>query len=724
MKAFKLFLFIFTINFFTNSFSQPYVFFTKNSPTDPNLYDVYRYNFNDNNIVEFLPNAGNIVYIASDNEWLYYQNRYELEVRKISDTSYHKILLDNIQNVYKVIYVEKKNEFAILFQNIEGQTDINLVNEINCNVVDSIPNLFLDNNNLYLSHNEDNIYYTIYDTLTTHSFLVSYSLNGKVGEFIEIDTLGFNTGNKIICDVENDLVLINYNYPDFSDNNNYYQVYDLNNNKSNISVNYPYRSKGYLSPDGDFFVIQQALWDTTKSTAEDITGKISIYQTSTSNLISSLNLLPNGFIFKFDNYPEDIYYYIDSTKEAYTINVDSLINEQTNSNLTIKLTNSTGSLLTGGYLQYYDSGWKDAVNNGDGTFTVITTRPTVSIRVYYEYASKQADNVPAQNNTYTFQTVNATVQLKNSSGNLMPAPMGDVGTVQYYAGAWRSFGTTVNGVATKELLPINYSFRMSYEYGSQDKQQNLSVDPTVVFQTVNAAVQLKNSLGNLMPAPMGDVGIVQYYAGAWRSFGTTSNGVATKELLPINYSFRMTYEYGSIDKQQNLSFDPTVIFQTVNAAVQLKNSSGNLMPAPMGDVGTVQYYAGAWRSFGTTSNGVAYKELLPINYSFRMTYEFVSKDKQQNLSTNPVLDFNTVLCSVKVSNPLANGNNQPINNAEVKYYSGAWRNFGVTNIDGIATKELLPASLSFRASYGNVSLDKQQDISVNNLVEILLNIAP
>jgi hypothetical protein len=232
---------------------------------------------------------------------------------------------------------------------------------------------------------------------------------------------------------------------------------------------------------------------------------------------------------------------------------------------------------------------------------------------------------------------------------------------------------------------------------------------TYTFQTVNAAVQLKNSLGNLI-----DQGTVQYYSGAWRSFGTTSNGVAYKELLPINYSFRMTYEFGSIDKQQNLSSDPTVIFQTVNAAVQLKNSSGNLI-----DQGTVQYYAGAWRTFGTTLNGVAYRELLPVNYSFRMTLEYVSNDKQQNLNTNPVVDFNTVLCSVKVSKT---STNEPINNAAVKYYSGAWRNLGTTNSDGIATKELLPKNISFRATSGNVSLDKQQDISVNSLVEILLNV--
>jgi hypothetical protein len=398
------------------------------------------------------------------------------------------------------------------------------------------------------------------------------------------------------------------------------------------------------------------------------------------------------------------------TSEAYALlkyNTEYLLKQipeqPNNPNLVVNLKNSLGNQIPASNVMYYEGSWKDAVNNGDGTFTVVTTRPTVSIRVFYEYASQQVDNVPAHNNTYTFKTVNSAVQLKNSLENLI-----DQGTVQYYAGAWRSFGTTTNGVTTKELLPINYSFRMTYEFASIDKQQNLSVDPTVVFQTVNAAVQLKNSLGNLI-----DQGTVQYYAGAWRSFGTTTNGVATKELLPINYSFRMTYEYASIDKQQNLSSDPTVIFQTVNVAVQLKNSLGNLI-----DVGTVQYYAGAWRSFGTTTNGVTTKELLPINYSFRMMHEFLSKDKQHNLSTSNVVDFQTVLCTVKVTN----STNQALNNANVKYYAGAWRNFGVTNTEGITTKELLPQNISFRASYGSASLDKQQDIGVNSLVEILLNV--
>ena len=396
------------------------------------------------------------------------------------------------------------------------------------------------------------------------------------------------------------------------------------------------------------------------------------------------------------------------TSEAYALlryNTEYLLDQipQSSPNLTVNLKNSAGILLTGGSLQYYEGGWKDAVNNGDGTFSVVTNLSSVSLRMTYEYGSQTVSNVSAQNNTYTFQTVNASVQLQNSTGNLI-----DEGTVKYYAGAWRNFGTTVNGVTTKELLPNNYSFRMTYAYANNDKQQNIGTNSTVIFQTVNALVQLQNSTGDLI-----DEGTVQYYAGAWRSFGATQNGIVTKELLPINYSFRMTYEYGSNDKQQNIGTNSTVIFQTVNATVQLQNSTGNLI-----DEGVVKYYAGAWRDFGTTVNGVTTKELLPNNYSFRMTYEFVSNDKQQDLNSNSTVTFSTVLCTVKVSD----ANNQPLEDADTKYYSGAWRDIGLTNAAGIITKEILPKNLSFRAIYNSITQDKQQDIGTISLVEILLNV--
>jgi hypothetical protein len=62
-----------------------------------------------------------------------------------------------------------------------------------------------------------------------------------------------------------------------------------------------------------------------------------------------------------------------------------------------------------------------------------------------------------------------------------------------------------------------------------------------------------------------------------------------------------------------------------------------------------------------------------------------------------------------------------LENADTKYYSVAWRDIGLTNANGEITKELLPKNLSFRATSGGVTQDKQQDIGVNSLVEIQLS---
>jgi hypothetical protein len=371
----------------------------------------------------------------------------------------------------------------------------------------------------------------------------------------------------------------------------------------------------------------------------------------------------------------------------------------------VKLVSSAGARLTTGTLQYYSDSWKSAVNNNDGTFTIATTAKNLSLRMTYEYGTQTKSNVPVGSDTIIFQTVNAQIKIQNSQG----IPI-DTGTVQYYAGAWRNLGPTINGIASKELLPGTYSFRMTYAYASKDKQQDIGANTLVVFQTVNAAVQLQNSQGSLI-----DQGTVQYYSGAWRNFGVISNGSTYKELLPNNYSFRMTYAYASKDKQQDIGTNPTVVFQTVNAAVQLKNSQGNLISAEGGQ-GTVQYYSGAWRSLGTTTSGVAFKELLPNNYTFRMTHEYVSNDKAQDLSANSMVSFSTVLCTVRVKSA---STGQPVNNAMASYYSGAWRQIGNT-VNGEVTKELLPANLTFRAKLGTVQQDKAQNLSTNSVVEFVV----
>ncbi|HMN18855.1 MAG TPA: hypothetical protein PKD03_14670 [Ignavibacteriaceae bacterium] len=235
--------------------------------------------------------------------------------------------------------------------------------------------------------------------------------------------------------------------------------------------------------------------------------------------------------------------------------LDRLPEPPANPSLVVSLKNSLGNQIPASNVMYYESaagGWKDAVNNGDGTFTVITTKPTVSVRMFYEGANQTVNNVPAQNNTYTFQTVNASVQLKNSSGNLI-----DQGTVQYYAGAWRTFGTTVNGVANKELLPINYSFRMIYEYVPLDKQQDISTNSTVTFSTVLCTVKVTKANGQPLSGAS-----TKYYSGAWRDIGlTNANGEAAKELLPKSLNFRAASGNVSKDKQQDIGVNNLVEIQ-------------------------------------------------------------------------------------------------------------------------------------------------------------------
>ena len=143
-------------------------------------------------------------------------------------------------------------------------------------------------------------------------------------------------------------------------------------------------------------------------------------------------------------------------------------------------------------------------------------------------------------------------------------------------------GSTSNGVITKELLPVKYNFRITYNGATVTKSQSIDSNATVVFQTVPAIVKLQTSTG----APL-DTGVVQFNAGGWKNFGMTLNGVIIKELLPTKYNFRITYDGATVSKAQSIDSNATVIFQTVKTLVQFNNSKGNPL-----DTGIVQFNSG------------------------------------------------------------------------------------------------------------------------------------
>ena len=338
------------------------------------------------------------------------------------------------------------------------------------------------------------------------------------------------------------------------------------------------------------------------------------------------------------------------------------------------LRNSTSQGLAGGVSQYYLGGWQNIPGTTDGDGTLLAAingnQGSLSFSMTYNSARQEKSQNIASNSFVVFQTQKVLIQLKNSSGTLV-----DPGTgLQYYAGGWHTFGTgsTSGGQASMELLPMSYSFALTYGFARQEKSQNVSVNATVVFQTTKVTLQLEDS----SDAPPDGTGL-QYYAGGWHTFGTgsTSGGEETMELLPMSYSFAVTYAFARQEKSQNVSSNPTVVFQTTSVTLQLKDSSN----APLDGTG-LQFYAGGWHQFGTgaTTGGSETMELLPMSYSFAVSYAFARQEKSQNVSSNPTVVFQTG----QVHSDLGTA---------TLYYSGGWRTF-------TQDMELLPLTYTFHFS--------------------------
>jgi YD repeat-containing protein len=333
--------------------------------------------------------------------------------------------------------------------------------------------------------------------------------------------------------------------------------------------------------------------------------------------------------------------------------------------VTVQLKDSTGTLMDTGTVQYYSGGWRDIGSTSGGQVSKELLPGSYTFSMDYAYARQEKSQNIAADPTVVFQTIGVTIQLKDSTGTLM-----DTGTVQYYSGGWRDIGSTSGGQVSKELLPGSYTFSMTYGFARQEKSQNIAADPTVVFQTIGVTVQLKDSMGALM-----DTGTVQYYSGGWRDIGSTSGGQVTKELLPGSYTFSMTYAFARQEKAQNIAADPTVVFQTTQVTVELRDSTGTLM-----DTGTVQYYSGGWRDIGSTSGGQVSKELLPGSYTFSMNYAFARQEKAQNIAVDPTIVFQT-------------GQVHSDSDSCTNYYAGGWRVF-------TQDMELLPLTYTFRFNDG------------------------
>jgi len=375
-----------------------------------------------------------------------------------------------------------------------------------------------------------------------------------------------------------------------------------------------------------------------------------------------------------------------SQQKSQNVSVDGTVVFQTTL-VTMKLLD-TGDNELAGTSKYYASGWK-TFGSGTTTTTMEMLPVNYTFKVYYGGSSQQKSQNVGNDPLVVFNTVVVTMKLLKSDNTTEL-----VGDAKYYASGWKTFGSG-STTTTMEMLPGNYTFKVYYGGASQQKSQNVSTDPIVIFSTVNVTMKLLASNGTTELAGDG-----QYYANGWKDFGSGPT-TTTMELLPVNYTFKVYYGGASQQKSQNVGTDPIVIFNTVNVTMKLLASNGTTELA-----GDGQYYASGWKDFGSGPTTTT-MELLPVNYTFKINYGGASQQKNQNVGSDPTVIFNTVLVTMKLLD--ADGGELA---GEGQYYASGWKDFGTTT----ATKELLPVSYTFKVSFGGSSMQKNQNVNIDPVV--------
>ncbi|UKS25263.1 hypothetical protein LOZ80_27235 [Paenibacillus sp. HWE-109] len=220
-------------------------------------------------------------------------------------------------------------------------------------------------------------------------------------------------------------------------------------------------------------------------------------------------------------------------------------------NVKLQLKDSQGAPLDSGSASYYGGSWRTIGTTSGGEISKELLPVSYTFDMNYEGTHREKLQNIASDPVVVFQTVNVQLQLKDSQGNPLSG-----GSANYYAGSWRSFGVTGNGETSKELFAGSYTFDMNYEGTHIEKVQNTETNAVVMYQTINVKVQLKDTQGNPVSG-----GVVSYYAGGWRAFGTTVDGEISKELLSGSYTFSATYGQARKEGVTNIAVNPTIVYQ-------------------------------------------------------------------------------------------------------------------------------------------------------------------
>ena len=226
--------------------------------------------------------------------------------------------------------------------------------------------------------------------------------------------------------------------------------------------------------------------------------------------------------------------------------------------------------------------------------------------------------------TVVFQTQQVTVELRNSSGTLIENSSASLIWRPYGSRAFVAFGDGLmdaDGRESMEVLSGNHKFGITYQGA---KQYQYSRETTVVFQTRLVTVELRDSSGALIENSGASLVWRPYGSSTFVSFGDglmDAGGRESMEVLSGKHKFGITYQGA---KQYQYSCKSTVLFQTQQVTVKLRNRSGALIENSGASLFWRPYGSRSYVAFGNGelgASGQVHMEVLAGKHKYKIIYQ-------------------------------------------------------------------------------------------------------
>jgi hypothetical protein len=351
----------------------------------------------------------------------------------------------------------------------------------------------------------------------------------------------------------------------------------------------------------------------------------------------------------------------------------------------LSLKDSDGNVIVGDNVKYYQNGWSG--NNATGS-TVELLPGNYTFKMYHNNGTKQVNGevISGANDEVLFTTVTVNPKLVDCNDNALSG-----GNVKYYQNGW-SGNNAPN--STIELLPGNYTFKMYYNNGTEQRNGiaiiGTNTDQDVTFSTT----QINYIYG----------GTIKFYQNGW---GTYTQGM---HFLPGNYTFKFGTQQFNNFAVSGCSMDGVLnIFNT-------KKADGSALPnikIRRND------YGNHYVTVGTTdANGLLFSLDQPNGvWKYR-----AEKDRSyQHIISGPnTFDFQT--CNFKALVKHTDGS--PFEGIETEYndYGNHWIDLTgkYTDANGNASIELFAGDFKFRAKKNNTYQEEWLELTIpgsNGIVE-------